>query len=44
MIYKKIDITQAALSNIDEDTAKEFVDHRVNIKKPLRIFWEAFLL
>lgn len=35
MIYKKIDISQAVLSNVEEDTAKEFVDHRVNMKKPL---------
>lgn len=35
MIYKKIDITQAALSNIDEGTAQEFIDHRINLKKPL---------
>lgn len=35
MIYKKIDLTQAILSNIDEDTAREFVDHRINLKKPL---------
>ncbi len=35
MIYRKVEIHSAILSNIDEDMAKEFVDHRVNIKKPL---------
>jgi len=35
MQHRKIDITPAILSNIDEDTAKEFIDHRLNLKKPL---------
>lgn len=35
MIYKKIAINMAIFSNISEDVAKEFIDHRINIKKPL---------
>jgi len=35
MQHRKIDITPAIMSNIDEDTAKEFIDHRLNLKKPL---------
>ena len=35
MIHKKIDITQALLSNVEEDVATEFIDHRELIKKPL---------
>lgn len=35
MIYKSIDITQAAVCNVSEDSAKEFIDHRIQIKKKL---------
>lgn len=35
MIYKKIAINMAIFGNICEDVAKEFIDHRLNIKKPL---------
>lgn len=35
MIYKKIEIHRAILSSIHEETAKEFIDHRINLKKPL---------
>lgn len=35
MIYRKIDISQAAFYNVSEDAAKEYIDHRLNIKKPL---------
>lgn len=35
MIYKKIDISQAVFFNVTEDAAKEYIDHRLNIKKPL---------
>lgn len=34
-MYKKIDISKAAFFNVSEDAAKEFIDHRSNIKKPL---------
>lgn len=30
MIYRKIDISQAAFYNVSEDAAKEFIDHRAN--------------
>jgi hypothetical protein len=33
-MYRKIDISSAAVSNVSEDAAKELVDHRINIKKP----------
>jgi len=35
MIYKNISINMAIFSNISEDVAKEFIDHRINIKKRL---------
>lgn len=35
MLYKKIDISKAAFYNVSEEAAKEFIDHRQNIKKPL---------
>lgn len=35
MIYKKIALNMAIFSNVTEETAKEFIDHRINIKKPL---------
>lgn len=35
MAAKKIDISAAIFSNITEDTAREFIAHRENIKKPL---------
>ena len=35
MLYKNIDISQAAFYNVSEDAAKEFIEHRQNIKKPL---------
>lgn len=35
MIYKKIAINMAIFSNITEEAAHEFIDHRINIKKPL---------
>jgi hypothetical protein len=35
MIYKKIDISQAVFFNVSEDAAKELIDHRLNLKKPL---------
>lgn len=35
MIYRKIDISKAAFYNVSEDAAKEYIDHRLNIKKPL---------
>lgn len=35
MIYKKIDISQAAFCNITDELACEFIDHRLNIKAPL---------
>ena len=35
MIYKKIDVTSAVMARVSEDTAKEFIDHRINMKKPL---------
>lgn len=40
MMYRNIDLTQAALCNVSEDSAKEFIDHRVNIKK--RLTQQAF--
>lgn len=36
MIYRKIDISQAAFCNVSEDAAKEFIDHRADcMKSPL---------
>lgn len=35
MVYKKIETSSAIFSNISEDVAQEFIDHRINIKKPL---------
>lgn len=34
MIYKKIDISEAALFNVSEDAAKELIEHRINKKSP----------
>ena len=35
MLYKKIDLTQAILSNIEQEAATAFIDMRLSIKKPL---------
>ena len=35
MLYKKIDLTQAILSNIEQEAAEAFIDMRLSIKKPL---------
>ena len=35
MIYRKIDISEAAFSMVSDDAAKEFIDHRVLKKSPL---------
>ena len=34
MLYKKIDLTQAILSNIEQEAAEAFIDMRISIKKP----------
>ena len=33
--YKKIDISQAHTFNVSDEFAKELVDYRINLKKPL---------
>ena len=35
MVYRKIDIKQAAFYLVSDEAAKEFIDHRVNKKSPL---------
>lgn len=35
MAYKNIDLTQAAMSNVSEETAKEYIDSRVLQRRPL---------
>lgn len=35
MIYKKIDLTEAILSNVEQEAAEAFIDMRLSIKKPL---------
>ena len=35
MIYKTIDLTQAILSNIEQEAATAFIDMRLSIKRPL---------
>ena len=35
MLYKKIDISSAIFSNIEQEAATAFIDMRLSIKKPL---------
>ena len=35
MIYKKIDLSEIAFSNVSDDAAIGFIDWRISLKKPL---------
>jgi len=35
LIYKKIDLSEIAFSNVSEDCAMGFIDWRISLKKPL---------
>jgi len=35
MLYKKIDLHCTVFCNVSEEVAKEYIDHRINKKKPL---------
>lgn len=35
MAYRKLNIEQATMCMVSDKTAKEFIDHRCNLKKPL---------
>lgn len=35
MIYKKIDLHCSVFCNVSEEVAKEYIDYRINKKKPL---------